>query len=78
MPFLLQNANECFCGNSLTRSVKKSDDDCLSQCRGDRNQGCGGPWRVAVYRNYNYKRSMLKMTLCIARKHYIAMNIIDL
>uniref|UniRef100_K1QKY9 Putative fungistatic metabolite n=1 Tax=Magallana gigas TaxID=29159 RepID=K1QKY9_MAGGI len=55
----VENANECFCGNSLTRSVRKSDNDCLTQCRGDRSQGCGGSWRVAVYRNYNYKKSLV-------------------
>ncbi|XP_034324268.2 uncharacterized protein [Magallana gigas] len=56
----VENANECFCGNSLTRSVRKSDNDCLTQCRGDRSQGCGGSWRVAVYRNYNYKKTVVQ------------------
>lgn len=75
MSSLFQNANECFCGNSLTRSVRKSDNDCLTQCRGDRSQGCGGSWRVAVYRNYNYKKSMLKMTFCFARKHTLKFTV---
>ncbi|XP_048734636.2 uncharacterized protein LOC125650402 [Ostrea edulis] len=60
MYYGVENGNECWCGDSLRRRVKKSDNDCLKQCRGNRNQGCGGPWRVAVYRNYNYKRTAVQ------------------
>ncbi|XP_062580890.1 uncharacterized protein LOC134242776 [Saccostrea cucullata] len=56
----VENANECFCGNRLTRSVKKNDHDCLKQCRGNSRQGCGGAWRVAIYRNYNYKQTRVQ------------------
>lgn len=57
--FLTQATNECFCGNKLTKSDKKKDSECMSPCRGDREQACGAGWRIAIYKNPKFKPSML-------------------
>lgn len=31
-------------------SAKTSDADCKSPCSGNNKQGCGGSWRIAVYK----------------------------
>lgn len=46
---------ECFCGNYFTKTNKKDKSDCLMACKGNIKQGCGGHWRVLVYKNKNYK-----------------------
>ena len=54
---LLQAKNECFCGDKLTKSNKVKNDECMDPCKGDREQACGGGWRLAVYQNPKYKPS---------------------
>lgn len=50
-----QNGEECFCGDYLTKSYKKSDSECKMACKGKRAQACGGTWRVLIYRNPYYR-----------------------
>ncbi|XP_062568005.1 uncharacterized protein LOC134230252 [Saccostrea cucullata] len=43
---------ECFCGNGehLSPDFKRNDAECLSMvCFGNKNEFCGGFWRIAVY-----------------------------
>ena len=54
---LLQAKNECFCGDKLTMSNKVKNGECMDPCKGDREQACGGGWRLAVYQNPKYKPS---------------------
>lgn len=59
-PLLLlfcKNRDECFCGNSLTRRVIHDSEECTETCKGNSREGCGGPWRVAVYKNPSHKQS---------------------
>lgn len=62
---LLENLNilkvgtECFCGNYLKTSQKRSSSECLTPCQGNKAEGCGGNWRVVIYRNNNYKSNIL-------------------
>ncbi|XP_062580891.1 uncharacterized protein LOC134242777 [Saccostrea cucullata] len=55
--FGLENRDECFCGNSITRSVLKDEGECTHKCKGNSRQGCGGPWRLAVYRNSKHTKT---------------------
>lgn len=59
-PLLLlfcKNRDECFCGNSLTRRVIHDSEECTETCKGNSREGCGGPWRVAIYKNPSHKQS---------------------
>jgi len=40
---------ECFCGNSLTKIEKLSEDKCGMACKGAPNEKCGGSWALSVY-----------------------------
>lgn len=60
-PFCLQAGHQCFCGNKLTKSDKKKDSECMNPCRGDREQACGGGWRIAIYQNPNFKPSTINL-----------------
>lgn len=33
------------------------ESDCMRPCKGDREQACGGSWRIAVYKNPDFKPS---------------------
>lgn len=46
---------ECFCGDYLTKSHKKSNGECKMACKGKRDQACGDHWRVLIYRNPYYR-----------------------
>lgn len=50
-----QVGSECFCGDYLTKSHKKSDSECKMACKGKRDQACGDHWRVLIYRNPYYR-----------------------
>lgn len=50
----LQYSSQCFCGDQLLNVRKMRESDCLQPCAGDRTQGCGGAWRIAVYENPQY------------------------
>mgnify|MGYP003688428157 CR=1 FL=1 len=50
-----QVGEECFCGNYLKHSSKRYTSECLMPCKGNKGEGCGGHWRVVIYRNNNYK-----------------------
>ncbi|KAJ8495990.1 hypothetical protein ONZ45_g12635 [Pleurotus djamor] len=45
----LEYADECFCGSSL-ESAGKPASECSMTCKGNRDQFCGGPDRLTVYR----------------------------
>lgn len=48
----IKAGDECFCGNKLGK--KKSDSECKTPCTGDKEQVCGGSWRLAVYKNTKF------------------------
>lgn len=33
----------------------------MNPCRGDREQACGGGWRIAIYQNPNFKPSTINL-----------------
>jgi len=48
----LENAQECWCGNSLAAGTQHvDDDDCRAVCVSDHTQYCGNANRLAVYSN---------------------------
>lgn len=48
----IKAGDKCFCGNKL--GEKKSDSECKTPCTGDKEQVCGGSWRLAVYKNTKF------------------------
>ncbi|CAC5414962.1 TN [Mytilus coruscus] len=40
---------ECFCGNVLRKGRKRKESDCKTPCSGNKQQTCGGTWRISVY-----------------------------
>eukprot|EP00026_Physarum_polycephalum_P012716 Phypoly_transcript_13043.p1 GENE.Phypoly_transcript_13043~~Phypoly_transcript_13043.p1 ORF type:complete len:193 (+),score=8.61 Phypoly_transcript_13043:77-580(+) len=47
----LQNANQCFCGNSYGSHGQAPNSDCNMHCSGDSSEICGAGWRNSVYRS---------------------------
>ena len=48
----VKNGDKCLCGGELTaysRYGKAPETECNKQCKGDKNQICGGKSRNAVY-----------------------------
>ncbi|XP_062598585.1 uncharacterized protein LOC134260014 [Saccostrea cucullata] len=45
----------CFCGNSLTTNVRKSEGEFNMKCSGNNRQICGGGWRINIYRKPDQK-----------------------
>lgn len=42
---------ECFCGDRLAKgTVKATEPECSTPCRGDPEQPCGGPDRLTLYK----------------------------
>lgn len=41
----------CFCGDRFDGSIRRSG-SCTMKCPGNRNQICGGPWAMTVFRRY--------------------------
>lgn len=49
---ILQNYNQCYCGNALGDTnvyQRKNEDECNRPCTGDSSQLCGGHWLRSVY-----------------------------
>ncbi|XP_039290436.1 WSC domain-containing protein ARB_07867 [Nilaparvata lugens] len=46
----LQYNFECFCGNNHPPSERlTNDEECGLECTGDKNEKCGGHWKLSVY-----------------------------
>ncbi|KAJ8698712.1 hypothetical protein PTI98_005387 [Pleurotus ostreatus] len=45
----LEFGDECFCGNSIGSSTKKSDSECTMVCTGNSAEFCGGRDRLTLY-----------------------------
>ncbi|KAF4575259.1 WSC domain-containing protein [Pleurotus pulmonarius] len=45
----LEFGDECFCGNSIGASTKKSDSECAMVCSGNLAEFCGGRDRLTLY-----------------------------
>lgn len=70
-----QVGSECFCGDYLTKSHKKSDSECKMACKGKRDQACGDHWRVLIYRNPYYRCKLLfllKLSLELSIIHFFS------
>ncbi|XP_071111449.1 uncharacterized protein [Haliotis cracherodii] len=49
--FGVEDGSECFCGDVIkTGYTMKADNECSARCSGNRGTGCGGPWRISIYR----------------------------
>ncbi|XP_075237841.1 uncharacterized protein LOC142334050 isoform X2 [Lycorma delicatula] len=47
----MQYEYECFCDNLLPSFKKRAkESDCNKKCRGNKNEKCGGDWRLSVYK----------------------------
>ncbi|VDI14319.1 Hypothetical predicted protein [Mytilus galloprovincialis] len=40
---------ECFCGDVLRKNKKRKESDCKMPCSGNKQQICGGTWRISIY-----------------------------
>jgi glucan endo-1,3-alpha-glucosidase len=50
--FGVEWAQECYCSNQVsTYGLAQSDSDCNMKCLGNKNEVCGGNWRLSVYRS---------------------------
>ncbi|XP_061169415.1 uncharacterized protein LOC133178718 [Saccostrea echinata] len=47
----VEGARYCFCGNTLTTSVRKPERECNQKCTGSKWQRCGGHWKMNIYKN---------------------------
>eukprot|EP00026_Physarum_polycephalum_P021946 Phypoly_transcript_25602.p1 GENE.Phypoly_transcript_25602~~Phypoly_transcript_25602.p1 ORF type:complete len:124 (+),score=6.50 Phypoly_transcript_25602:43-372(+) len=45
----LQDANQCWCGNTYGTYGTGSDADCNMPCTGNPQEMCGGVWRNSVF-----------------------------
>ena len=48
----MQNKRDCFCGDATTiydRYGRANEGDCNTKCNGDKEQVCGGLWRISMY-----------------------------
>ncbi|XP_061186929.1 uncharacterized protein LOC133195065 [Saccostrea echinata] len=52
----VQYSHQCFCGDSLTTTIPRSEKECNMKCSGNKQQMCGGIYRMNIYRNPNYKK----------------------
>ncbi|XP_061186438.1 uncharacterized protein LOC133194513 [Saccostrea echinata] len=55
----VQASSWCFCGDALTKYVKKSEGECNMKCVGNNKEICGGGWRMNIYRNPDYNKGYL-------------------
>ena len=47
--FGLQDGDGCYCGNDDSKFIPVSPDECNQPCSGNKNEICGGSWRLSVY-----------------------------
>ena len=45
----VQNANQCFCGDSKPDASLSRPGECNDICPGNSNENCGGSWRMNIY-----------------------------
>ncbi|XP_062621145.1 uncharacterized protein LOC134282767 [Saccostrea cucullata] len=55
----VQYSTWCFCGNRLTKNVKKPEGECHMKCKGNLKQICGGSWRMNIYKKPEYNKDYL-------------------
>ncbi|KAK3105890.1 hypothetical protein FSP39_007994 [Pinctada imbricata] len=53
-----QYGKECFCGDLMKNYPLRPDSECDMACSGNRNQKCGGSWRISVYRTNNIEKDL--------------------
>ncbi|KAI5839445.1 WSC domain-containing protein [Morchella snyderi] len=46
---LVENADQCFCGDILSGGREVALSECNMPCKGDSTQMCGGTWRSNLY-----------------------------
>ena len=54
--FGVQRGDECYCGNHDFNFLPSPSLECNKPCDGNKNQFCGGLWRMNVYLNENDQR----------------------
>ncbi|XP_071814225.1 C-type mannose receptor 2-like [Apostichopus japonicus] len=65
----LQYSSQCFCGNELYSHYGQYPEwQCLSTCRGQDRQFCGGTWRQSVYRVGSKAASVSRLYKASKRK----------
>ncbi|XP_062608867.1 uncharacterized protein LOC134270643 [Saccostrea cucullata] len=55
----VQYSHQCFCGDFLSTNIPKPERECNMKCSGNKNQMCGGHYRMNIYRNLNYNQEHL-------------------
>eukprot|EP01064_Diplonema_japonicum_P016060 TRINITY_DN24084_c0_g1_i1.p1 TRINITY_DN24084_c0_g1~~TRINITY_DN24084_c0_g1_i1.p1 ORF type:complete len:652 (+),score=56.36 TRINITY_DN24084_c0_g1_i1:51-2006(+) len=50
----VEYGRECWCGNSIARSIKTATKECNKKCTGDPNEWCGGGHRMDLYSLQSY------------------------
>ncbi|CAG2252624.1 PLG [Mytilus edulis] len=73
----VENGNECFCGDVLRKNKKRKKGDCKTPCSGNKQQICGGPWRISIYtaqtskcRNKCHKKAKCRKGKCVCKGNY--------
>ncbi|XP_052251794.1 uncharacterized protein LOC127858626 isoform X2 [Dreissena polymorpha] len=63
--FGVESAKHCLCGRRLYSATKRPESECFDICPGDRNQICGAPWRINIYKNWEYDTKAIANFLAI-------------
>ncbi|XP_063427691.1 uncharacterized protein LOC134711167 isoform X4 [Mytilus trossulus] len=73
----VENGNECFCGDVLRKNKKRKESDCKTPCSGNKQQICGGPWRISIYtaqtskcKNKCHKKAKCRKGKCVCKGKY--------
>ncbi|CAG2244656.1 Plasminogen,Hepatocyte growth factor [Mytilus edulis] len=73
----VENGNACFCGDVLRKDKKRKESDCKTPCSGNKQQICGGPWRISIYtaqtskcRNKCHKKAKCRKGKCVCKGKY--------
>lgn len=69
----VQYANECYCGNRIPKE-RYGLQRCLMPCIGNKDQFCGGPGRMNVYKKKGY---VAKRVTGQERRSYVGMRSLD-
>ena len=45
----MEAGNQCWCGDILPAAALKRPGECTTKCLGNKNEMCGGHWRINIY-----------------------------
>ena len=66
----VQNHQECYCGNSISSGEPRPDSECNKPCSGNKDQMCGGAYRLNIYERETSSTTEGKESLILEKKHF--------